>query len=68
MSTHFLGDERKAKRWRRREAQARVIALSMADLENKRGLLSVAEGYKRLPSAEVRAAKQLIDGAGFRQP
>ncbi len=68
MSTHFLGDERKAKRWRRREAQARVIALSMADLENKRVLLSVAEGYKRLPSAEVRAAKQLIDGAGFRQP
>jgi hypothetical protein len=37
MSIHFPGTERDAKPWRRLEA---VIALSMADLESKRVMLS----------------------------
>jgi hypothetical protein len=66
MSTHFLGGERNAKRWRRFEAQARVVAHSTADLESKRELLSTP--MVTSDCHEVRDAKQLIDTACFRQP
>lgn len=66
MSTHFPGIERNGGRWRRLEAEARVIGLSMADLESKRVMLSIADGYKRLAErAELRDAKQFIDGTWF---
>jgi hypothetical protein len=38
----------------------------MADLKCKRSLLSIADGYKRLAErAELRDAKQSVDGAWF---
>jgi hypothetical protein len=55
-----------SKHWRRLEAEARVIALSMRDPESKRVMLSVAGGYKRLAErAQLLEAKQFIDGASF---
>jgi len=43
------------KYWRRLEAEARVIALTMGDPEFKRVLLLVAAGYKRLAErAEIQ--------------
>ena len=52
MSIHFPGTERDAKPWRRLEA---VIALSMADLESKRVMLSHCGRLRRLVErSEVR--------------
>ena len=71
MSTYFTRPEREAKRWRRLEAEARIIALTMGDLESKRVMLFVADGYKRLAErAEVRDTKRFdgkkfIDGISF---
>ena len=48
MPTHSRLPERHAKRWWRLEAEARIIALTMDDLESKRVMLFVADGYKRL--------------------
>ena len=45
MSIHFPGTERDAKPWRRLEA---VIAISMADLEFKRVMLSHCGRLRRL--------------------
>lgn len=54
------------KYWRRLEAEARVIALSMGDPEFKRVMLHVAAGYKRLAErAELQDAKRYVDGASF---
>jgi hypothetical protein len=54
------------KYWRRLEAEARVIALTMGDPESKRVLLLVAAGYKRLAErAEIQKSNQFIDGASF---
>lgn len=66
MSPIFPSTERDAKRWRRLEAEARVIALTMADLEAKRVMLTIADSYKRLAErAEVRNARHLMDGVSF---
>jgi hypothetical protein len=40
--------ERDAEHWRRLEAEARLIALTMTDPERKRVMLFIAEGYKLL--------------------
>ena len=55
-----------SKYWRRLEAEARVIALTMGDPESKWVLLQVAAGYKRLAErAELHKAKRYVDGASF---
>jgi hypothetical protein len=57
---------RDPKYWRRLEAEARVITLTMGDPESKRVMLLVAAGYKRLTElAEIQKANQFIDGASF---
>jgi hypothetical protein len=40
--------ERDAEHWRRLEAEARLIALTMTDPERKRVMLFIAEAYKLL--------------------
>jgi hypothetical protein len=66
MPTHSRLPERDTKRWRRLEAEARIIALTMDDLESKRVMLFVADGYKRLAErAGERDAKEFIDGTSF---
>jgi hypothetical protein len=56
----------KPRYWRRLEAEARVIALSMGDPDSKRVMLHVAAGYKRLAErAELQDAKRYVDGASF---
>jgi len=40
--------ERAAEHWRKLEAEARTIAAGMAAPEQKRIMLSIAEGYKLL--------------------
>ena len=55
MSLDSPDDERDAQRWRRLEAEARLIALTMGDKERKRVMLFIAEGYKLLAQrAELR--------------
>jgi hypothetical protein len=52
--------------WRKREAEARVIASNMADPDARKTMLAIAEGYRRLADrAEFRTARQLIEGASF---
>ena len=51
--------------WRRREAEARLIALSMRNPDAKRVLLAIANGYKRLAEREAAKAEKLIDGVSF---
>jgi len=47
--------ERNAEHWRRLEADARLIALTMTDAERRRVMLFIAEGYKILAErAELR--------------
>jgi hypothetical protein len=58
MPTHFPGTARDVKHCRRLAAEARVIALSRADLESKRVMLSIADGYKRL--AERTTSRRAI--------
>jgi hypothetical protein len=54
------------KHWRRLEAEARVIALSMYDPESKRVMLHVAAGYKRLADrTERQETQRYVDGASF---
>jgi hypothetical protein len=54
------------KHWRRLEAEARVIALSMYAPESKRVMLHVAAGYQRLAGrAERQETKRYVDGASF---
>jgi hypothetical protein len=53
------------KHWRRREAEARLLALSMRDPDAKRVLLAIADGYKRLAEREARQAEKLIDGIAY---
>jgi hypothetical protein len=44
-----------AERWRRLEAKALTVAASMADLEPRRVMHSIAEAYRRLAErAELR--------------
>jgi hypothetical protein len=55
MSPEFPDDQRDAQHWRRLEAEARLIALTMGDPERKRVMLFIAEGYKLLAQrAELR--------------
>jgi len=55
MSPESPDDQRDAQHWRRLEAEARLIALTMADSERKRVMLFIAEGYKLLAQrAELR--------------
>jgi len=55
MSPKLPDDQRDAQHWRRLEAEARLIALTMADSERKRVMLFIAEGYKLLAErAELR--------------
>jgi hypothetical protein len=66
MPTASPRPERDAKRWRRLEAEARIIALTMGDRESKRVMLFIADGYKRLAErAGEHNAKQVIDGTSF---
>jgi len=48
MPADIPSGDRAAKHWRRLEAQARAIAAGMPTSEEKRIMLSIAEGYKRL--------------------
>jgi plasmid stability protein len=55
MSPDSTDAERDAKHWRRLEAEARLIALTMKDPERKRVMHFIAEGYKLLAErAELR--------------
>jgi len=55
MPPKFPDDQRDAQHWRRLEAEARLIALTMGDPERKRVMLFIAEGYKLLAQrAELR--------------
>jgi plasmid stability protein len=55
MSPHSPEGQRDAGHWRRLEAEARLIALTMSDPERKRVMLFIAEGYKLLAErAELR--------------
>lgn len=66
MSAGFADAERSAQHWRRLEAEARLIASTMADPSPKRIMLSIAEAYKRLAErAELRNPQQLMANASF---
>jgi hypothetical protein len=55
MSPDSPDEHRDGQHWRRLEAEARLIALTMADPERKRVMLFIAEGYKLLAQrAELR--------------
>ena len=55
MSVHATNTQSDAERWRRLEAEARLIALTMADPERQRVMLFIADGYKVLAHrAELR--------------
>jgi hypothetical protein len=55
MSANPSDIQRDAEHWRRLEAEARLIALSMADPDRQRVMLFIAEGYKLLAQrAELR--------------
>ena len=55
MPVDATDEERNAEHWRRLEAEARIIALTMADAERRRVMLFIAEGYKILAErAELR--------------
>ena len=59
-------DAQHAHYWRMLEAEARILASAMTDLEPKRVMLSIAEAYKRLAMrAELRDPRQLIENAFF---
>jgi len=65
MSKDLSGPEH-ARHWRSMEAEARLLADSMADEVAKRAMLFVADGYRRLAErAERFTPRQLIDGAVF---
>jgi hypothetical protein len=55
-----------SKHWRRLEAEARLIALSVSDPKAKRAMLSVADGYGSLAMrADARRAEKLMNGISF---
>jgi hypothetical protein len=55
MSPESPDEQRDAQHWRRLEAEARLIALTMADPERKRVMLFIAAGYELLAQrAELR--------------
>ena len=55
MSVHPTDGQPDAERWRRLEAEARLIALTMADPERQRVMLFIAESYRLLAHrAELR--------------
>ncbi|MFZ0851272.1 MAG: hypothetical protein WAO08_18945 [Hyphomicrobiaceae bacterium] len=55
MSPDSTDAQRDAKHWRRLEAEARLIALTMTDPERQRVMYFIAEGYKLLAErAELR--------------
>jgi hypothetical protein len=59
-------DAQHAHYWRMLEAEARILASAMTDLEPKRVMLLIAEAYKRLATrAELREPQPLIDNASF---
>src|SRR5262245_52521629 len=65
MSKDFSGPEH-ARHWRSMEAEARLLADSMADEVAKRAMLFVADGYRGLAErAERFAPRELIDGAVY---
>ena len=48
------------------EAEVRILASALTDLEPKRVMLSIAAAYKRLAvRAELRESRLLIDNASF---
>jgi plasmid stability protein len=48
MSPESPDEHRDAPHWRRLEAEARLIALTMTDSERKRVMLFIADGYRLL--------------------
>jgi hypothetical protein len=59
MSGDPTHDQRDGERWRRLEAEARLIALTMADADRQRVMLLIADGYKVLARrAELRETSE----------
>ena len=59
MSADPTHDPDDAERWRRLEAEARLIALTMADAHRQRVMLLIADGYKVLARrAELRQTSE----------
>jgi hypothetical protein len=54
-----------SKHWRCREAETRLIALSIRDPDAKQVLLAIADGYRRLAEREACKADKLFDGVSF---
>jgi hypothetical protein len=55
MSLHSLDAQRDAHNWRRLEAEARIVALTMSHPDRRRLMHFIAEGYKLLAErAELR--------------
>jgi len=48
MTPHSLDVRRGADYWRRLEAEARIVALTMSDPDRKRVMHFIAEGYQLL--------------------
>ena len=57
MSANPRDNQRDAGRWRRLEAEARLIALTMGDADRQRVMLFIAESYKLL--AQRRSCARL---------
>jgi hypothetical protein len=59
MSPHSLDVERNVTYWRRLEAEARIVALTMSHPDRKRLMHFIAEGYKLLAErAELRESEK----------
>jgi hypothetical protein len=59
MSANRTHNQRNAERWHRLEAEARLIALTMADADRQRVMLLIADGYKLLARrAELRETSE----------
>jgi hypothetical protein len=55
-----------SKHWRRLEAEARLIALSLSDPKVKRAMLSVADGYGSIAMrADAQRAKRLMNSISY---
>ena len=55
-----------SKHWRRLEAEARLIALSLSDPKVKRAMLSVADGYGSIAMrADAQRAERLMNSISY---
>jgi hypothetical protein len=61
MSANPAHDQGDAERWRRLEAEAGLIALTMADADRQRVMFLIARGIRFLPSAQSCARLQKND-------